>query len=83
VVSGRDRDFSGTSMASPHVAGVAALYLSAYPWANPTDVRNAIVAGATKSIVTQPGAGSPNALLYNNVAAMPPTPRPCYRNCVS
>jgi subtilisin family serine protease len=67
---------SGTSMASPHAAGVAALYLSAYPWATPGEVRSAIVSGATKNLVTQPGAGSPNTLLYNNVAEMPPTPRP-------
>jgi subtilisin family serine protease len=55
---------SGTSMASPHVAGVAALYLSVYPTANPMTVRNALSAIATKGVVTGAGTGSPNALLY-------------------
>ena len=56
---------SGTSMASPHVAGVAALYRQAFPSASPTTVRNAIVNGATPNVVTNAGAGSPNRLLYS------------------
>jgi subtilisin family serine protease len=62
---------SGTSFASPHVAGVAALYLSVYPYATPGQVSSAIERrGATVDTVTQPGAGSPNRLLYNNVHVM-------------
>jgi subtilisin family serine protease len=57
--------WSGTSMSSPHVAGVAALYLSANPGANPTQVTAAIVNGATDGVVGNPGTGSPNKLLYS------------------
>jgi len=56
---------SGTSMASPHVAGVAALYKQANPSASPTTIRNAIVNNATANVVTNPGTGSPNRLLYS------------------
>jgi len=56
---------SGTSMASPHVAGVAALYKQANPGASATTVRNAIVNGATTNVITGAGSGSPNRLLYS------------------
>lgn len=55
---------SGTSMASPHVAGAAALYLAANPSATPQQVRDALVNNATANKVTSPGTGSPNKLLY-------------------
>jgi subtilisin family serine protease len=56
---------SGTSMASPHVAGVAALYKQANPSASSATVRNAIVNNATTNVVTNAGTGSPNRLLYS------------------
>jgi subtilisin family serine protease len=56
---------SGTSMASPHVAGVAALYKQANPSASPSTIRNAIVNNATTGVVTNAGTGSPNRLLYS------------------
>jgi subtilisin family serine protease len=56
---------SGTSMASPHVAGVAALYKQANPSASASTVRNAIVNNATTNKVTNAGTGSPNRLLYS------------------
>jgi subtilisin family serine protease len=56
---------SGTSMASPHVAGVAALFKQANPSASSTTIRNAIVNNATTNVVGNPGTGSPNRLLYS------------------
>lgn len=55
---------SGTSMATPHVTGVAALYLQGHS-ATPQQVRDAIVGAATQGVVTSPGSGSPNRLLYS------------------
>ncbi len=55
---------SGTSMASPHVAGAAALYKQANPSASSTTIRNALVNNATTGVLTNVGTGSPNRLLY-------------------
>jgi subtilisin family serine protease len=65
---------SGTSMATPHVAGVAALYLQSNPSASPTVVRDAIVGSATTGVVTSAGTGSPNRLLYSLVTTSAPAP---------
>ncbi|MGH2787834.1 MAG: S8 family peptidase [Actinomycetota bacterium] len=65
---------SGTSMASPHTAGVAALYLQGSPSASPSTVRNAIVNSATTGVVSNAGSGSPNRLLYSLFGAPPPPP---------
>jgi subtilisin family serine protease len=56
---------SGTSMATPHVAGVAALYLQSNPGAPPQTVRDALYANTTKSIVTSSKTAN-NHLLYTN-----------------
>lgn len=55
---------SGTSMASPHVAGVAALYLGGHPNATPDEVMSALAGEATPNLITNPGTGSPNLLVY-------------------
>lgn len=69
---------SGTSMASPHVAGAAALFLNANPGATPSTVRAALVNNSTFNKITAAGTGSPNHLLYT--AFLPggttPTPEP-------
>ena len=58
------RTLSGTSMATPHVTGVAALYLEAHPSADPEEVAEAIVSTATPDRIRDP-QGSPNLLLYS------------------
>jgi len=55
---------SGTSMATPHVVGTAALYLSTSTTATPAQVAAALTGNATLNKVTSPGTGSPNRLLY-------------------
>ncbi|MDO3700484.1 S8 family peptidase [Micromonospora sp. C28SCA-DRY-2] len=55
---------SGTSMASPHVAGAAALVLSANPSWSPAQVSSYLTSNATTGQVTNPGSGSPNRLLF-------------------
>jgi subtilisin family serine protease len=59
---------SGTSMASPHVAGAAALYLWTNPTATPATVANALFSFSTKNVVTDP-VGSINRLLFSQVFA--------------
>ncbi|MFD5229136.1 S8 family serine peptidase [Streptomyces qaidamensis] len=67
---------SGTSMASPHVAGAAALHLAANPTATPAQVSAALTSAATTGVVTSPGTGSPNRLLYvGGGTTTPPGPR--------
>lgn len=56
---------SGTSMASPHVAGVAALYLQGNPSASPSTVTNALLSNATTNVISSVN-GSPNRLLFTS-----------------
>jgi subtilisin family serine protease len=55
---------SGTSMATPHVAGTAALYLQTNPSAAPSVVATQLINNSTPNKVVSPGTGSPNRLLY-------------------
>lgn len=57
---------TGTSMASPHVAGVVALYLQTHRSASPAEVRSALVGNSTSGVVSNPGQESPNRLLFTN-----------------
>ncbi|MFD3498350.1 S8 family peptidase [Streptomyces sp. NPDC058676] len=54
---------SGTSMASPHAAGAAALYLADHRKATPAQVGKALVARAASGKISGRGLGSPNKLL--------------------
>ena len=62
---------SGTSMASPHVAGVAALYLAIDPTAPPATVNAAVVNNASVNKLSGIGTGSPNRLLYSLFGSAP------------
>lgn len=55
---------SGTSMASPHAAGAAALVLSVKPTATAAQVTTFLVNRATVGLIPNPGPSSPNKLLY-------------------
>ncbi|MDT8436253.1 MAG: S8 family serine peptidase [Gemmatimonadota bacterium] len=55
---------SGTSMATPHTTGVAALYLDANPGASTAEVRDALFAATTKNVVTSSSTAN-NHLLHS------------------
>lgn len=65
---------SGTSMASPHTAGAAALYLQTNPSASVATVTSALTTNATAGAVIDPGPGSPNLLLYTGFISAAPQP---------
>src|SRR5206468_8693733 len=59
---------SGTSMATPHVTGAAALWLADHPDASPADVAAALTAAATPDKIQNATAGTPNKLLFTGSA---------------
>ncbi|MDY7227397.1 S8 family peptidase [Hyalangium rubrum] len=63
------KTISGTSMAAPHTAGVAALYLERNPNASPNDVVKALADNATPGKVGTPGSCSPNKLAFTGFIA--------------
>ncbi len=63
------KTMNGTSMASPHVAGAAALVLAAHPQWTPAQVRDELVAQASPGTVRKAGSGSPNRVLFTGSLA--------------
>ncbi|MFJ4865220.1 S8 family peptidase [Streptomyces sp. NPDC088748] len=57
---------NGTSMAAPHVAGVAALYKAAHPTATPTEVANFLKNEATEDVIQNLSDNGPDKLLFTN-----------------
>jgi len=69
------RVLSGTSMASPHVTGVAALFLELNPQATPDTVAGALFSNSTTDKVANPGWCSPNRMAYSGfIGAVPLLP---------
>jgi subtilisin family serine protease len=68
--------FDGTSMATPHVAGVVARYREANPTDSPSVVQQWLKAAATAGVVGNPGTGSPNRLLFASANLVPTIQRP-------
>jgi len=67
------RTISGTSMASPHVCGVAALYLGSNPTATPAAVKAALLSSSQNGLVNMACTGTcntatPNKLLHHDCA---------------
>ena len=65
------KSLNGTSMSAPHVAGAAALYLQNNPSASPANVTHALLTTATPGVIKNPGAGSPNLLLFSGTVTGP------------
>jgi subtilisin family serine protease len=61
---GGETTLSGTSMASPHVAGVSALCLAREPGSSPELVKSCVTERASRDKLAGIGSGSPNLLLY-------------------
>jgi subtilisin family serine protease len=66
------QSMSGTSQATPHVAGTAALLLWEQPEMSPADVLQRLTSTATQGVVSNAGGGSPNLLLHYEFSEVTP-----------
>ncbi|HUP91396.1 MAG TPA: S8 family serine peptidase, partial [Solimonas sp.] len=78
--NGGSTSMSGTSMASPHVAGALAVKRALNPSMSSVQAQNAVLADTTANKVTSPGSGSPNKLLYVPNSGAPPADTPPVAN---
>jgi subtilisin family serine protease len=62
--AGGSTTLSGTSMASPHAAGAAALCLERHPGQDPAAIKACVVDNASRDKLSGIGTGSPNRLVY-------------------
>jgi subtilisin family serine protease len=69
-IGGRERTntISGTSMASPHVAGIAAKFWSSNQNSNRAAIESLMTSRGVPNLIRNPGAGSPNVLSVHNCA---------------
>ena len=74
---------SGTSMASPHAAGAAAIAFTAWPSASPSDVIRLLVEDATTNVLSSIGTDSPNRLLMVAGESLPASDTPSTPHSVS
>ena len=67
---------NGTSMASPHVAGAAALYLATHPGASPAQVKTELINSRERIALPGDPDGIAEGVLYVGDGAAPPPPPP-------
>jgi len=74
-IGGRERTntISGTSMASPHVAGIAAKFWSMNPSLANNAIERAVTQAGVTNLIRNPGAGSPNVLAIHNCNSAAPS----------
>jgi subtilisin family serine protease len=65
-LNGGTNTISGTSMASPHVAGVGALYKAVYGDASYSTIRSWLINNSTTGVISGNPSGTPNRLLYKS-----------------
>ena len=67
---------SGTSMASPHTAGVVALLLEKSPSASPSAITGQLINNATRGVISSVPSGTANLLIFSSSNGGTPTPTP-------